>query len=196
MGRRRRGPQFEVQYEIQGQELRQDVESFRRVSSLSRCVSGCPDYASQFLGICRVSYWITEFFTDCKNKGANENKTWKHISHTVREICNILHDVRKAGRGQYTTAGERAACAFWGQLQAQREMEVLAKRSLVSDPRLSHILNLHLRDNGVMRSELVALNDTIKILQRDITELKKTNSRRQGVATGVGRSSASRPDQE
>ena len=33
------------------------------------------------------------------------------------------------------------ACAFWGQLQAYREMEILMQRSLVSDTCLSHILN-------------------------------------------------------
>jgi hypothetical protein len=144
----------------------------------------------------KVAYWITEFFTDCRNKGANENETWKHISHTVREICNILHDARKAGRGQYTTAAERASCSFWAHLQAQREMEILSQRLLVSDHRLSHILNLHLRDNAVMRSELVSINETIRSLQRDIVELKKANSRRPGVAAGGGRSGGTRAEQE
>jgi hypothetical protein len=140
----------------------------------------------------KVSYWISEFFTDCRNKGANNGETWKHISHTIREICNILHDARKAGRGPYTNASERASCSFWGQLQAQREMEILSQRSLVSDPRLSHILNLHLRDNAVMRSELVNLNDSIRGLQRDIAELKKANSRRPVANGGVSRGAASR----
>jgi hypothetical protein len=99
-----------------------------------------------------------------------------------REICSILHDARKGGRGHYTTPAERGSCAFWGQLQAHREMEVLASRSLVSDPRLSHILNLHLRDNAVMRSELVKVNDTIRTLQRDMMELKKANSKRPAAA--------------
>jgi hypothetical protein len=144
----------------------------------------------------KVSYWITEFFTDCRNKGANDGETWKHISHTIREVCNILHDARKAGRGHYSTAKERAACAFWGQLQAQREMEVLSQRSLVADPRLSHILNLHLRDNAVMRSELAAVHETMKNIQKDISDLKKANSRRPVAGPGAAGRAAARQDQE
>jgi hypothetical protein len=74
-------------------------------------------------------------------------------------------------------------------------MEVLAKRSLVLDHRLSHILNLHLRDNAVMRSELVAAHETIKSLQRDISELKKGNSRRPAGAAGAGRGGGARAEQ-
>lgn len=41
-----------------------------------------------------VSNWVTQFFGDCKTKGADETETWKHISHTVRELCSILHNAR------------------------------------------------------------------------------------------------------
>jgi hypothetical protein len=77
-------------------------------------------------------------------------------------------------------------------------MEILARRSLVADPRLSHILNLHLRDNAVMRSELVTLSETIKSLQKDIAELKKANSRRLvgGGAGAGGRGGAARAEQD
>jgi hypothetical protein len=141
----------------------------------------------------QVLYWILEFFTDCKNKGANDKETWKHISHTVREICNILHEARKAGQGQYSTAAERASGAFWGQIQAFREMEHLSQRSLVSDHRLSHILNLHLRDNAVMRSELNEVNENIRSLRRELVELKKANSKRTPAGAGRG---AARTDDE
>jgi hypothetical protein len=142
----------------------------------------------------QVSYWITEFFTDCKNKGANDRETWKHISHTVREICNILHEAQKAGRGQSSSPAERASGAFWGQIQAFREMEQLSQRSLVSDHRLSHILNLHLRDNAVMRSELNEVHETIRALRRDLVEVKKANGKRP--AGAAGRSGAARGDDE
>jgi tRNA-dihydrouridine synthase len=75
-------------------------------------------------------------------------------------------------------------------------MEILAQRSLVSDHRLSHILNLHLRENAVMRSEMVSVNETIKGLQKDISELKKANSRRPAALAGAGRSQTARNDQE
>ena len=121
----------------------------------------------------QVCGWITQFFTDSKNKGANNAETWKHISHTVRKVCRILQDARRAGRGHQTNDAERAAGAFWGQLQAHREMVQFSQRSLVADPRLSHILNLHLQDNAVMRSELTRVYDSIKLLQREVAELKK-----------------------
>ena len=50
----------------------------------------------------------------------------------------------------------------------------------MGDPRLSHILNLHLRDNAVMRSELVKVNDTIRMLAKDVNELKNKNKRKAG----------------
>ena len=121
----------------------------------------------------QVCGWITQFFTDSKNKGANDAETWKHISHTVCEVCKILQDVRRAGRGHQTNDAERATGAFWGQVQAHQEMVQFTQRSLVADPRLSHILNLHLQDNAVMQSELTKAYDVIKGMQRDITELKK-----------------------
>jgi hypothetical protein len=127
-----------------------------------------------------VSNWITQFFRDCKSKGADEVETWKHISHTVREVCSILHDARRAGRGPFLSEGERATGLFWGQLQAHREMQIISNRGLMGDPRLSHILNLHLRDNAVMRSELVKFNDTIRILTKDVNELKNKNKRKAG----------------
>jgi hypothetical protein len=107
-----------------------------------------------------------------------------------------MPEKRAGAVGQHTTAAERASCAFWGQLQAQREMEILAQRSLVSDHRLSHILNLHLRDNAVMRSKIVAVNEMIKGLQKDIPALKKANSRRPAAASEAGRSQSARGDQE
>ena len=46
----------------------------------------------------------------------------------------------------------------------------------MGDPRLSYILNIHLRDNAVMRSELTKVLDMVKNLQQDIVDLKKKAS--------------------
>lgn len=131
----------------------------------------------------KVSGWVTTFYNDCEHRGANDLETWRHISHTVREICNILHDARRAGRGIYTTSSERASCSFWGLIQAHREMETMTSRSLEADPRLSHILNLHLRDNAVMKSELKPINDAIRVLQRDAAR----GNKKVVIAPGAGR---------
>jgi hypothetical protein len=154
------GPRYDLKYKV-----RSYADTWRQASELNlpqdalAIVQVFLHTAISFVD--QVSYWITEFFMDCRNKGANDKETWKHISHTVREICNILHEARKAGRGQYANASERASGAFWGQIQAFREMEHLSQRSLVSDHRLSHILKFHLIDNAVMRSELNEVNESI-----------------------------------
>lgn len=52
-------------------------------------------------------------------------------------------------------------------------MQLITKQGLMGDPRLSHILNLHLRDNAVMKSEFAKMTDTIRLMAREIADLKK-----------------------
>jgi hypothetical protein len=140
--------------------------------------------SAEFVGV--VSNWITGFYQDSKCKGANELETWKHISHTVREICHILHVARGPGRGHIANPQDRASCLFWGQLQAHREMQVLTKAGLVGDHRLSHVLNLHLRDNAVMKSELIKVHDLMREMKREIVELKNKAKKKPAVGPGGG----------
>jgi hypothetical protein len=138
--------------------------------------------SAEFVGV--MSNWITGFYQDSKCKGANELETWKHISHTVREICHILHVARGPGRGHIANPHDGASCLFWGQLQAHREMQVLTKAGLVGDHRLSHVLNLHLRDNAVMKSELIKVHDLMQEMKKEIIELKTRPKRSQQLAQG------------
>jgi hypothetical protein len=141
--------------------------------------------SAEFVGV--VSNWITGFYQDSKCKGANETETWKHILHTVREICHILHVARGLGRGHIVNPNDCASCLFWGQLQAHREMQVLTKAGLVGDHRLSQFLNLHLRDNAVMKSELVKVHDLMREMKKEILELKKKAKKKpQGAALAAG----------
>jgi hypothetical protein len=136
-----------------------------------------------------VSNWITQFYGDCRTKGANGEETWKHISHTIRELCQILHNARNAGQGPFLSDSDRASGIFWGSLQAYREMAVITSRGMMGDPRLSHILNLHLRDNAVMRSEMKEALTKIKNLQGEVTGLLQTRTRAAagGRGSGAGR---------
>lgn len=131
----------------------------------------------------KIAGWVSTFFHDATTKGADPTETWMHITHTVREVCSILHDARKAGRGPHLNSAERAACSFWGVLQAHREMQILTSRSLVADPRISHILNLHLRDNAVMRSELHRVHEQIKTLQAQLANISKAHKKPAANAT-------------
>jgi hypothetical protein len=133
-----------------------------------------------------VSNWITQFYGDCRAKGANGEETWKHISHTIRELCQILHNARNAGQGPFLSASDRATGIFWGSMQAYREMSVITAKGMMGDPRLSHILNLHLRDNAVMRSEMKDALLKIKNLQGEVTGLLQTRNRAAGGGRGGG----------
>jgi hypothetical protein len=195
-----RGLRYDLKRKIQEQ-----VNTWELVSLHSLPVAAQPlasnmlKASAEFVGV--VSNWITGFYQDSKCKGANEIETWKHISHTVREICHILHVARGSGRGHIANPQDRASCLFWGQLQAHREMQSLSKAGLVGDHRLSHILNLHLRDNAVMKSELIKVNDLLRELKKDVMELKnkakkKTPPTAAGGARGVGFVRAGREDDD
>ena len=57
-------------------------------------------------------------------------------------------------------------------LQAHREMQILQRRGFIGDARVSHILNLHLQDNAVMRSEFALLKKTMDQLVNEVKDTK------------------------
>ena len=79
-------------------------------------------------------------------------------------------------------------------------MQALSKSGLVGDHRLSHVLNLHLRDNAVMKSELIKVHDLLRELKKDVMELKnKAKKKPVAVAAGargVGFARAAREEQD
>jgi hypothetical protein len=66
-------------------------------------------------------------------------------------------------------------------------MTVITSRGMMGDPWLSHILNLQLRDNAVMRSEMKEALLKIKSLQGEVTGLLQTRNRATGGRGGGGR---------
>jgi hypothetical protein len=80
-------------------------------------------------------------------------------------------------------------------------MEALTKAGLVGDHRLSHVLNLHLRDNAVMKSELVKVHDLMREMKKEILELKNKAKKKPpgstpaaGQAVGFTRGAAGQDD--
>jgi hypothetical protein len=80
---------------------------------------------------------------------------------------------------------------FWGTLQAIRVMRKFRETNFAAHPALSHILNLHLQDNAVIKSEMKAALDKIKDLTADVKTLKGAADRKvtaknaKGGAAGV-----------
>jgi hypothetical protein len=115
--------------------------------------------------------WISTFLTDRGNKGDDEAETIQHISHAVRTIMEMLHTTRAPGRGPFAP-GEMGTKIFWGTLQALGVMRELRAANFSAHPALSHILILHLQDNAVTKSEMIALEKKFKTTMDDLKLLK------------------------
>jgi hypothetical protein len=61
---------------------------------------------------------------------------------------------------------------FWGTLQALGVMRDLRAANFSAHPALSHILNLHLQDNAVTKSEMSAMEKRLKTTIDDLKALK------------------------
>ena len=60
---------------------------------------------------------------------------------------------RAAGRGPFVAgASGRAMGVVWGSFQSLRRMREFVQTGFSADKKLSHILNLHLQDNALMKS--------------------------------------------
>jgi hypothetical protein len=102
-----------------------------------------------------MSNWMSSQYTDLVGRGGDPHDTWKLISQSVQAIFAELHTGRISGRGPFLP-GERPAGIAWGCLQAYKRMKEFTKHKFSADTRISHILNLHLQDNDVMKSELTS----------------------------------------
>jgi hypothetical protein len=120
--------------------------------------------------------WISTFLTDRGNKGDDEAETIQHMSHAVRAIMEMLHATRAPGRGPFVP-GEMGTKIFWGPLQALGVMRELRAANFSAHPALSHILNLHLKDNAVTKSEMIVLEKKLKTTMDDVKALKRAVNR-------------------
>jgi hypothetical protein len=122
----------------------------------------------------RLSSWITQSYQDLVNRGGSEKEAWAYVSHCVRAIFDLLYKARVAGRGPFLDDSRRDAGMTWGALQCHAVCRSLMDANFSSHPTLSHILNLHLRDNAVMMSSMEAMTKRLDRMDADLKGTKKT----------------------
>ena len=120
--------------------------------------------------------WITQEFQDLVGRGSEEVQAWQLISHCVRAIFSELHQARLPGRGPYHPT-EKASSVVWGCLQGILKMREFMNKGFTSHPFLSHILNMHLRDNVVSRLLHNDLVKKVKDLEKTVESVKKVAER-------------------
>jgi hypothetical protein len=131
----------------------------------------------------RLSSWITQSYQDLVNKGGSEKEAWAYVSHCVRAIFALLYKARAPGRGPFLDESRRQAGMVWGALQCHSICRHLLDSNFSGHPTLSHILNLHLRDNAVMKSSLDALVKRIDRMDGDVKGAKKAAEKAQSTTS-------------
>ena len=106
-----------------------------------------------------LSEWISRQYTDLTGRGGESNDTWGLISHCVRAIFRELHNCRVTGRGPFPSG--KSGPIVWACLQSHLRMREFVDNGFSADAKLSHILNIHLQDNAVMKTTFNALADKI-----------------------------------
>jgi len=84
-----------------------------------------------------------------------------------------MHEARLPGRGPHAL-GDQYGSVFWGALQTHRVIQELSSEGFEAHPRLSHILNIHLRDNAVSKSAMDRLLAEMTEIKRIAEKAEKT----------------------
>jgi hypothetical protein len=142
----------------------------------------------------QLSSWITQTYQDLVNGGGSGKEAWAYVSHCVRAIFVMLYKARAPGRGPFLDESKRQVGMVWGALQCLNVCRDLLEANFSGHPTLSHILNLHLRDNAVMNSTLDALTKRIDAMDSLAKGAKKAaeqalnrNGNGNGNANGNGK---------
>jgi hypothetical protein len=134
----------------------------------------------------KLSEWMTKQYRNLVGRGGLPEACWKLVSHCVRAIFKDLHTARMAGRGPFLGTN-RSAGIVWGCLQAHRVMTEYSSEDFSAHLRCSHILNIHLQDNAMMKPEhdvaYTKLKDLVTGLQAKYSELKQSHD---SLSTKVG----------
>jgi hypothetical protein len=105
-------------------------------------------------------------------RGGAKEACWRLICHCVQAIFGDLHKARIAGRGPFL-GSDRASGIMWGSLQAHRLMqEYVITSDFAAHPKYSHILNIHLQDNALMKADYKTDMDKVKVKAR-VVDLEK-----------------------
>jgi hypothetical protein len=122
----------------------------------------------------QLANWITQTHQDLVNRGGSTKEAWAYVSHCVRAVFALLYKARAPGRGPFLDDSRKHAGMVWGALQCHRVCRELLEANFAGHPTLSHILNLHLRDNAVMNSSMAEVTKRIEDLDTLIKAVRKT----------------------
>ena len=120
--------------------------------------------------------WVTAQYLQLVGRGGNPEEVWRLLCQSVRAVFRALHVKRSSGRGPFVP-GEEAACRLWGCLQAYKRMLEFKDNLFAADPELSHILNIHLQDNAVMKKDLEKINKQIEAALKSAKEANEEAQR-------------------
>jgi hypothetical protein len=156
------------------------------LTGLGRMVAmECISMAYEFLS--KLSEWMTKQYRNLVGRGGAKEACWKLISHCVRAIFRDLHKARIAGRGPFL-GGDRASGIVWGSLQAHRLMQEYLDADFSAHPKCSHILNIHLQDNALMKVDFRREFDKLKGLVTEVTlDASDLRVQHDNLATKVGK---------
>jgi hypothetical protein len=133
---------------------------------------------NSFNFLMKLSEWMTKQQRNLVGRGGEPEACWKLVSHCVRAIFRDLHSARMAGRGPFLGTN-RSAGIVWGCLQAHRVMAEYLAEDFAAHPKCSHILNIHLQDNAMMKTQHDAMHTKTQLLisglQTKYADLKKAH---------------------
>jgi hypothetical protein len=119
----------------------------------------------------KLSEWMSRQYKSLVARGGTKEACWGLICHRVRAIFWDLHKARIAGRGSFL-GSDRASGIMWGSLQAHRLMQEYLMSDFSAHPKCSHILNIHLHDNVLMKADYKMDMDMDKVKAR-VVDLEK-----------------------
>ena len=122
-----------------------------------------------------LATWISEHYSQLSEQaGAKDGpEVWKLVCPCIRVIFKLMHEARLPGRGPHAL-GDQFGSVFWGALQTHRVIQELSSEGFEAHPRLSHILNIHLRDNAVSKSAMDRVLAEMTEIKRIAEKAEKT----------------------
>jgi len=130
-----------------------------------------------------LATWISEHYSQLSEQaGAKDGpEVWKLVCHCIRAlVCHciraifkLMHEARLPGRGPHAL-GDQYGSVFWGALQTHSVIQELSSEGFEAHPRLSHILNIHLRDNALSKSAMDRVLAEMTEIKRIAEKAEKT----------------------
>jgi hypothetical protein len=135
--------------------------------------------------IADLSTWVNTTYQDTLARMmSSEKEAWALISHCVRVVFKLLRDARSSGARW--TPGTSDKQLVWAQLQCHRVMGELRAVGFGAHTALSHVLNLHLQDNVMLRSKFERLEARLIEVEKITKEAKKAADKKVSFRLGGG----------